>query len=258
MTRRKQIFSLSIPGGRPLNWLWISEECLTLMNDLQQRLYFYVNHYNMTISKDQKTVLETPSRHYQEVTPASVETFFSNSVKSRVKNISSLQSDSTHNSSTQKHLEDLKHKKKVTTMERIKNIPFMKYLIKPMNEYEMEEIFFDVQLQIWTAEGISRLVAASYSEDVFGVVQSTLPFILTSLLELLQMVEIYLKKLTNEELLSHQRPQPNEMRKSVNVLRDTLRSSIYRITKTFQNHISDVELSTKNREFLINFLKFLA
>lgn len=54
-------------GGRPLNWLWISEECLTLMNDLQQRLYVYVNHHNMTISKDQKTVLETPSRHYQGI-----------------------------------------------------------------------------------------------------------------------------------------------------------------------------------------------
>ncbi|XP_033960982.1 nucleoporin NDC1 isoform X1 [Pseudochaenichthys georgianus] len=39
--RRSEVFSLSQPGGHPHNWNAISKECLSLLNDLTQRLIAY-------------------------------------------------------------------------------------------------------------------------------------------------------------------------------------------------------------------------
>ncbi|KAK2107354.1 Nuclear pore complex subunit [Saguinus oedipus] len=51
-------------------------------------------------------------------------------------------------------------------------------------EASIQAVFSDAQMHIWALEGLSHLVAASYTEDRFGVVQTTLPAILNTLLTL--------------------------------------------------------------------------
>ena len=262
--RRKQIFSLSIPGGRPLNWLWISDECLTLLNDLKERLTVHNNNHGMSrVIRTTDTLAKTPTRSFRDINQSSVKRT-ANSVRSHTTSEMSTSGSKTlrhtltgHHSSGRRSSENIDNQQdhKVSMSEKLKQIPLVEYLVEKVDELEMEDLFFDVQLQIWAAEGLSRLVAASFTEDVFGVVQKTLPFILTSLLELLQAVELYLKRPLDQELLYRKR-HPSEIRKTVNVLRDSLRCSVYRITETFQQHLSDIELSSGNKEFLASFLKF--
>ncbi|XP_030181480.1 nucleoporin NDC1 isoform X2 [Lynx canadensis] len=40
-SRRQEVFSLSQPGGHPHNWTAISRECLSLLNDMTQKLVLY-------------------------------------------------------------------------------------------------------------------------------------------------------------------------------------------------------------------------
>lgn len=264
--RRKQIFSLSIPGGRALNWLWISDECLTLLNDLKERLTLHNNNRHMMyrVVRTTDSLAKTPTRSFRDTNQSSVKRT-PNPVRFQTTSEISTSGSKTLRHTLTGHQSSAGHKSsentpiqqdhKVLMSEKLKQIPLVEYLVEKVDELETEDLFSDVQIQIWAAEGLSRLVAASFTEDVFGVVQKTLPFILTSLLELLQAVEHYLKKPLDQEQLYRKR-HPSEIKRTVHVFRDSLRCSIYRITETFQQHISDVELTSSNKEFLTSFLKF--
>lgn len=56
-------------GGRPLNWLWISDECLTLLNDLKGRLNHNINNnsYHHVVHKVTRATdsLATPTRNFR-------------------------------------------------------------------------------------------------------------------------------------------------------------------------------------------------
>ncbi|MGH0174577.1 UNVERIFIED_CONTAM: hypothetical protein FKN15_009135 [Acipenser sinensis] len=55
-------------------------------------------------------------------------------------------------------------------------------------EASSQALFAESQAHIWALEGLSHLVAASYTEDRFGVVQTTLPDILGTMLTLQEKV----------------------------------------------------------------------
>lgn len=58
------------------------------------------------------------------------------------------------------------------------------YFFSKHPEASIQAVFSDAQMHIWALEGLSHLVAASFTEDQFGVVQTTLPAILNTLLTL--------------------------------------------------------------------------
>ncbi|XP_029419342.1 nucleoporin NDC1 isoform X2 [Nannospalax galili] len=58
------------------------------------------------------------------------------------------------------------------------------YFFSKHPEASIQAVFSDAQMHIWALEGLSHLVAASFTEDRFGVVQTTLPAILNTLLTL--------------------------------------------------------------------------
>ncbi|TRY84159.1 hypothetical protein DNTS_026054 [Danionella cerebrum] len=67
------------------------------------------------------------------------------------------------------------------------------YLFNKLPEASSQALFADSQSHIWALQGLSHLVAASFTEDQFGVVQTTLPNILSSLIILLEAVERHFK-----------------------------------------------------------------
>ncbi|KAM9719271.1 nucleoporin NDC1 isoform 2-T4 [Menidia menidia] len=125
-------------------------------------------------------------------------------------------------------------------------------------EASSQALFADSQAHIWALEGLSYLVQASFSEDQFGVVQTTLPSILCSMLLLQEAVDRHFK-------LPHASSKPVRTTGSMGdstyktlrfALRATLKTAIYRITTTFGDHLKAVQLSAEHRKRLQQFLEY--
>uniref|UniRef100_A0A8C1P019 Nucleoporin NDC1 n=1 Tax=Cyprinus carpio TaxID=7962 RepID=A0A8C1P019_CYPCA len=132
------------------------------------------------------------------------------------------------------------------------------YLFNKLPEASSQALFADSQAHIWALQGLSHLVAASFSEDQFGVVQTTLPSILSCLVVLLEAVDRHFK-------LPHASSKPVRTVCSMGdstyktlrfALRAALKTAIYKITTTFGEHLNAVNISTEHRKRLQQFLEF--
>ncbi|XP_078074415.1 nucleoporin NDC1 [Mustelus asterias] len=132
------------------------------------------------------------------------------------------------------------------------------YLFKKLPEASSQALFANSQAHIWALEGLSHLVAASFTEDQYGVVQTTLSSILCAMLSLQEAVDRHFK-------LPHASSKPARstgtlVDSSYKTLRFTLRASlktaIYRITTTFGDHLKALQLSTEHRKRLQQFLEY--
>ncbi|KAM8850982.1 nucleoporin NDC1 isoform 1-T1 [Spinachia spinachia] len=146
--------------------------------------------------------------------------------------------------------------------EQVKNFmakrALIMYLFNKLPEASSQALFADSQAHIWALEGLSYLVQASFSEDQFGVVQTTLPSILSCMLVLQEAVDRHFK-------LPHASSKPVRSAGSLGesthktlrfALRATLKTSIYRITSTFGNHLNAVKMSAEHRKRLQLFLEY--
>uniref|UniRef100_A0A3B5KLD5 Nucleoporin NDC1 n=1 Tax=Takifugu rubripes TaxID=31033 RepID=A0A3B5KLD5_TAKRU len=132
------------------------------------------------------------------------------------------------------------------------------YLFNKLPEASSQALFADSQAHIWALEGLSCLVQASFSEDQFGVVQTTLPSILSCMLTLQEAVDRHFK-------LPHASSKPVRSSSSMEdsthktlrfALRATLKTAIYRITTTFRDHLKAVQLSPEHQKRLQQFLEY--
>ncbi|XP_071216759.1 nucleoporin NDC1 isoform X4 [Salvelinus alpinus] len=132
------------------------------------------------------------------------------------------------------------------------------YLFNKLPEASSQALFADSQVHIWALQGLSHLVAASFSEDQYGIVQTTLPTILSTLLVLQEAVDRHFK-------LPHTSSKPGHCSCSMGddsyktlrfALRSTLKTAVYRITATFGGHLHAVQMSAEHRKRLQHFLEY--
>ncbi|XP_035268756.1 nucleoporin NDC1 isoform X3 [Anguilla anguilla] len=337
-SRRQEVFSLSQPGGHPHNWSAICKECLSLINDLTQRLVTYheVVSFNgrakpQSIGRDQQStssdssvasgmeeLAKTPwvssASHTTGVmplrssmtamsgpqaagfTPKSDSPFASPAMKRLVGGqdpfspwFGSVQSPHVTRrrpklwtSSTGSPLNGSPSASPAESpipspatrtpsfltlwvhnrQEQVKNFlakrALIMYLFNKLPEASSQALFADSQAHIWALEGLSHLVVASYTEDRFGVVQTTFSSILSSMLILQEAVDKHFK-------LPHASSKP--VRSSFNLedttyktlrfaLRAALKTAIYRITTTFGQHIYAVQMSGEHRKRLQQFMEY--
>ncbi|XP_066125241.1 nucleoporin NDC1 [Saccopteryx bilineata] len=146
--------------------------------------------------------------------------------------------------------------------EQIKNFlskrVLIMYFFSKHPEASIQAVFSDAQMHIWALEGLSHLVAASFTEDRFGVVQTTLPAILNTLLTLQEAVDKYFK-------LPHASSKPPRISGTLVdtsyktlrfAFRASLKNAIYRITTTFGEHLNAVQASAEHQKRLQQFLEF--
>ncbi|XP_069934569.1 nucleoporin NDC1 isoform X1 [Oryctolagus cuniculus] len=146
--------------------------------------------------------------------------------------------------------------------EQIKNFlskrVLIMYFFSKHPEASIQAVFSDAQMHIWALEGLSHLVAASFTEDRFGVVQTTLPAILNTLLTLQEAVDKYFK-------LPHASSKPPRIPGSLVdtsyktlrfAFRASLKTAIYRITTTFGDNLNAVQASAEHQRRLQQFLEF--
>ncbi|NXC22057.1 NDC1 protein, partial [Corythaeola cristata] len=314
--RRQEVFSLSQPGGHPHNWAAISRECLSLLNDLTQRLITqqeaaaangrakqpagelkitpqtpgavvtedlsFQSQRSNIIRKASMTSLVKSSLTPLKTSPGSdvgspfsspalnskmgildVNSPWHGSVQSPqvrrrgpklwTSGSGNLQMNGSHHESfpvlsATRALSEavqpsffytwLQNKQEQIKTFLSKRVLIM-YFFSKHPEASIQALFSDAQMHIWALEGLSNLVAASFTEDQFGVVQTTLPAILNTLLSLQEVVDRHFK-------LPHVSSKPPRTSGSLVdtsyktlrfALRASLKTALYRITTVFGEHL---------------------
>jgi len=141
----------------------------------------------------------------------------------------------------------------------LKERPIIGFVFDEIPEARTQAIFSDCQLHIWAVEALSRLVASSYTEDTFGVVQKSLPEVFVSLVSLLQVLDKHSKlslALTSKPAIQPRPPRPQGKDGLRYQLRATLVSSIYRITNIFHEHLRTIPMAAEYEKKLQSFLEF--
>ncbi|XP_004699464.1 nucleoporin NDC1 [Echinops telfairi] len=330
-SRRKEVFSLSQPGGHPHNWTAISRECLNLLSDMTQKLVLYqetaATNGRVLISfcpggprtsnAPEEITFQTPKS--SQITRPSVPSAVTSSIFSSklstpdvvsplgtpfgsgvINRLAGVLDVSTCYRSPQSpqlvrrgpRLWTSASDQQMTefcnpspsTFERaegktmgqpsvisswiqnrrdqMKNFlskrVLIMYFFSKHPEASIQAVFADAQMHIWALEGLSHLVAASFTEDQFGVVQTTLPAILNTLLTLQEAVDRYFK-------LPHVSSKPSRTSGSLVdtsyktlrfAFRASLKTAIYRITTTFGEHLNAVQASADHQKRLQQFLEF--
>jgi len=119
-------------------------------------------------------------------------------------------------------------------------------------------LFNNLQMLHWSIEGLCNLVASSLTEDKYGVVQVKLSDILSSLLDLLEICEAYMKVSSTTSQHSYSIDQFNQQQlQQASSLKTLLKNGLYTITTAFGYHISAVRLSNDHQKRLHNFLEML-
>ncbi|XP_074643147.1 nucleoporin NDC1-like isoform X2 [Tubulanus polymorphus] len=219
--RRKQVFSLSQPGGHPHNLNNIVKECLSVIKDMSLTLTEFNNEHSSSCMR------QVPDR-IQLMSP---------------KGIPSAPKDAVpHN-----YLDKL--------LAALKKHPLAEFFLAEIAYMQSRKLFANAQLQIWASDALTALVVASYSEDEYGVVQQWLPDILASLLTLQEAVDKHFKLTTSiwkKPTLTSTDSGLVLLRLS---LRQNLKSSIYRITAKFKDHLHDISLGSEHHRRLNFFLE---
>uniref|UniRef100_A0A8C1V671 Nucleoporin NDC1 n=1 Tax=Cyprinus carpio TaxID=7962 RepID=A0A8C1V671_CYPCA len=297
LSRRLEVFSLSQPGGHPHNWNAISRECMSLLSELTQRLLAHqdavasngrVKSQSASIdtrsasSSSSEDVAETPRLSVPLRTPGSVFTSSVGGMHSALTAPFTPDVDSPFSSPAIRRLVGQQEPRSpwfgtVQSPHIMRRGPKLwsastgktarlklSYLHKMFSsnvqlpEASSQALFADSQAHIWALQGLSHLVAASFSEDQFGVVQTTLPSILSCLVVLLEAVDRHFK-------LPHASSKPVRTVCSMGdstyktlrfALRAALKTAIYKITTTFGEHLNAVNISTEHRKRLQQFLEF--
>ncbi|XP_032485311.1 nucleoporin NDC1 isoform X2 [Phocoena sinus] len=296
-SRRQEVFSLSQPGGHPHSWTAISRECLNLLNDMTQKLVLY-QEAAATNGRVMSSSYPVEPRKLNSPDVASpLATPFGSSVVNRMAGIFDVNTCYASPQSPQltrrgprlwtsasgQQMTEYSNPSPSTSVsaegktvrqpnviyswiqnkrEQIKNFlskrVLIMYFFSKHPEASIQAVFSDAQMHIWALEGLSHLVAASFTEDRFGVVQTTLPAILNTLLTLQEAVDKYFK-------LPHASSKPPRISGSLVdtsyktlrfAFRASLKTAIYRITTTFGEHLNAVQASAEHQKRLQQFLEF--
>uniref|UniRef100_A0A673WIU1 Nucleoporin NDC1 n=1 Tax=Salmo trutta TaxID=8032 RepID=A0A673WIU1_SALTR len=260
-SRRLEVFSLSQPGGHPHIWTALSKECLSLLSDLTERL---VTHHDTVATngraKSQSTGSNKRSTTSSEMflrssglrTPLTTpftpdrDSPFSSPALRRLTGPLEPQGPLSPGFSSIQSPHVMRRGPKLWSASTGEGQPrghicFLTHcrLSLQLPEASSQSLFADSQLHIWALQGLSHLVAASFSEDQYGIVQTTLPTILSTMLVLQEAVDRHFK-------LPHTSSKPghcscgmgDDSYKTLRfALRSSLKTAVYRITTTFGGHL---------------------
>eukprot|EP00794_Sanderia_malayensis_P008134 gene8134-9004_t len=276
-TRRKQIFSVTQPGGHPEVWNAVLPQCLSVIEESKRKFASATGsclkkdgiHKTHDLFNENKTIAMQGNSSTLVKQDSIAPPFLSPS-----KNRNEPGSVSFHHSSsslfspekTWTSTEDLKsplknqHQKITSGKHHQQKSLIFPGLFEELLEHKSPELFQDQQLIIWTLEGLSYLIAASFSEDTYGVVQRNLPTIIVSFLSYLETIERYIKTITSEERTQLSKIRDFQKRKTANSTAQSykiaVQSAIYRITTRFGKNLDSLRIPNDCGKKLAAFIDY--
>lgn len=258
--RRQQLFTLSQPGGHPHNWNNLLQEVLKLIADFS----FEINKATDIITTPepiikpkendiQQTFHDVPQAVYNE-------TIVGSPFRSPLRNMSLCRPEPVDivNVTQNVYLTNFIDKFKFFTFDRfshlmvaIKKKTGLDYFLGDLPESRIYFLFAKGQPLIWAIQGLSIVVAASFTEDKYGVVQKDLPVIITSLVNLKQNLD----KLNKITILNRKNTQSDVCKMQSKIaLRTAVKRSLYNICNVFGEYLGHIPLSKEINQQVQNFV----
>jgi hypothetical protein len=132
--------------------------------------------------------------------------------------------------------------------DKLKKKPFFIHFLSELPDAANQGLFADCQLQVWAITSISELAIASYAEDVYGVVQRSLPSIIGSLIELSQALDKHVKA-----PLSCSKSTRNVcMALETNgryAVKTAVQTALFRLATTFSKERRSIQLSPSHHQY---------
>jgi len=234
---RRELFSLSIPGGHPHQW-----------NKLQSVTLKNLQGMNADLGKLFKPPVENKEESNNPQTSTPLHPNFARRVVSpnmrmlapaAAKSEKSAEEKLTKAPAPPKWVESLNAQWK-SFVSSLSKRPVIGWMINEPQDFAYRQIFTRSQAAIYSAEILSYVVRASIEEDGYGVVQKDLPEILSNLLKLEESVD---RCRVQANSFHHRKrsadPEDVQLKQE---LKCALKSAVYRVTLAFKEHILVVPL----------------
>ncbi|XP_059053555.1 nucleoporin NDC1 [Achroia grisella] len=229
--RRLQIFTLSLPGGHPRNWNNLLVKCLDIINEFTKEIEC-LNGDSKPVDID-----NTGQRTQLSFSPKSA--LYTNNLRNMAQSPQLLEMKD-HNKNTVNDTFVNSVKEECNTMlHKLCQKPGINYFFGELSDTKLKYLLLQAQPVMWTCEGLAVIVAASLTEDKYGVVQNDLPTIMTKLINL----KLSLDKLMKPGLI----PRKHILNDAIAIkirtaLISTVKRSIYKIVITFSKYIHEIPL----------------
>ncbi|KAK6990463.1 nucleoporin NDC1 [Biomphalaria glabrata] len=222
-SRRQELVSLSQPGGHPRTWVAVSSSALGIINELID-----------SVKEENWSIL------------------------SKVKSQGQCSNEPTVSASKESFGVDLNVSLHVSKLfSSMSSVPIISYLVTEYPDVISRSIFASCQLQIWAVEGISHLASRAINEDKYGVVQSYLPTVFCTLLDLYEVTEKHFK-LTSCVLRKYNGSSgslPDALLRFK--LHFTTKTALYRLVGTYKQYLEDLRLHQDYYKKLQPFIDYL-
>lgn len=264
--RREELFALSHPGGHPYNWNAVVEETLKLIRKFTEDL----NQANIEVQPTPESKEHTTSKDYfplkdSAVTPTGSHSTSMSGMRNmslRIQNMSDISlyqspSNIAHFQSPPANIsqESITRVLKAYASQALVVLcrkPGIFFIFGELPDAKVRYHLAQCQPVIWAVQGLSRLVASSFKEDCYGVVQKDLPAIITALFQLKQALD-KLQKVGNYK--RSQKVEHYDIRMKA-ALRSAVKRSLYCICVTFGDYVKELPLKKEVLQQLQNFLMF--
>lgn len=224
-SRRKQIFSLSYPGGHPYVWKELSNEAIKLIVDTIAQLDRITSHKPAQVESTRP--FPTADRYYSKMRPLS---------PSHYPRFLDAQVEKRDDSFVNK------------LFDFVKTLRPVAYLIEDMTEKQLECALQHYQAISLACYSLANMAAASKTEDRFGIIQQDLAAIIHVLLRLY----VTLNKLV---VIVNKKPNSSVLQVKKN-LTNVAKSSLYKLAIDFGSYVKDLSLSSEDEKLFSNFIQF--
>lgn len=258
--RRKELFSLSIPGGHPYNWKAVSEATTRNLSSFTKQLVAAIENVHQ-YEKNQSQSPTTLSFQQQKIRSASqmAEKIMNRQMNENmgIRNMSHIfpGGEEVCVDRRPKILQRLPPPQDVQNglenslrlaRDKLMALPGINYFLAEQYYARVYFVLKQSQRIVWLLQGIAALASCSIAEDDYGIVQKTLPGLVAHLLEL--------KAVTDQvESISMDR---NKFKGHQKALRSAVKRSLYNIASTFGDYLNDLILPDSDREALLSYVNY--
>jgi nucleoporin NDC1 len=230
--RRKHIFTLSQPGGHPRNWNNLLEKCLTTITDFTKELD--------SINGDGKLVdNDKVNRNILNVTPNIG--LYSPNLRNMAKSPQLLELKDHNKNKIDETFANIAKEEFNIFLNKLCQKPGINYFFGELADTRLKYLLMQAQPVMWTCEGLAFITSASLKEDNYGVIQTDLPLVISTLINLKQSID----KLTKPGLI-HRKHILNDSTaiKIKSALISSVKRSIYKIVITFSKYIHEIPMDS--------------
>lgn len=241
--RRRQFYTLSIPGGHPNNWKHLVETSLGIIDSFSSELTksiqsFSKNNNTYRINSNQPTSNpfsdKVRTRYYNE----------SYGMRNMTENVYKVNEIPT-TPIVEKSISVIIQEKVESTKAKLMKTPVLFYLFGEEDTGKLSYLLIQQsQTVIWITQGLSSIIAHSIYEDSFGVVQGDIKRILKS----------YIRLKTVLDKIATINSKKND--RYYLALKSSVKRSIYGIVTEFSRFFDDLLLDQVDIQALHSFVTF--